>query len=92
LQLVVRFHRLGSFLHGSLYDLKQAPCAWYSRFASFLLSLGFTEAKSDTLLFIYWRRNDIVYLLYSDDIVLVASCTVAEPEPGEPGHVPRLCR
>ena len=34
-------------LNKSLYGLKQAPRAWYSRFATFLLTLGFTEAKSD---------------------------------------------
>jgi len=54
--------------------LKQAPRAWYSRFASFLLTLGFTEAKSDTSLFIYRRGTETVYLLlYVDDIVLTAS-------------------
>jgi hypothetical protein len=43
--------------------LKQAPRAWYSRFASYLLSLGFTEAKSDTSLFIFHRGSEMVYLL-----------------------------
>ncbi|WVZ62711.1 hypothetical protein U9M48_012422 [Paspalum notatum var. saurae] len=33
-------------LNKSLYGLKQAPRAWYSRFATFLVTLGFTEAKS----------------------------------------------
>jgi hypothetical protein len=28
-------------LHNSLYGLKQAPRAWYSRFATFLATLGF---------------------------------------------------
>jgi hypothetical protein len=61
-------------LNKSLYGLKQAPRAWYSRFASLLLSLGFVEAKSDTSLFIYHRGADMVYLLlYVDDIVLTAS-------------------
>jgi len=61
-------------LNKSLYGLKQAPRAWYSRFATFLLSLGFVEAKSDTSLFIYRRGSDIAYLLlYVDDIVLTAS-------------------
>jgi hypothetical protein len=40
-------------LNKFLYSLKQAPRAWYSRFATYLLSLGFVEAKSDTSLFIY---------------------------------------
>jgi hypothetical protein len=61
-------------LNKSLYDLKQAPRAWYSRFAMFLLTLGFTEAKSDTSLFIYRRGDETAYLLlYVDDIVLTAS-------------------
>ena len=54
--------------------MKQALRAWYSRFASYLLSLGFTEAKSDTSLFIYHRGTETVYLLlYVDDIVVTAS-------------------
>jgi hypothetical protein len=61
-------------LNKSLYGLKQAPRAWYNRFASHLLSLGFTEAKSDTSLFIYRHDTETVYLLlYVDDIVLTAS-------------------
>jgi hypothetical protein len=61
-------------LKKSLYGLKQAPRAWYSRFASFLLSLGFAEAKSDTSLFVFRRGSDTVYLLlYVDNIILTAS-------------------
>ena len=61
-------------LNKSLYGLKQAPRAWYSRFATFLLTLGFTEAKSDTFLFIYRRGDETAYLLlYVDDIVFTAS-------------------
>ncbi|KAF8692258.1 hypothetical protein HU200_039863 [Digitaria exilis] len=61
-------------LNKSLYGLKQAPRAWYSRFASFLVSLGFTECKSDTSLFVYRHGSETSYLLrYVDDIILVAS-------------------
>ena len=61
-------------LNKSLYGLKQAPRAWYTRFATFLLTLGFTEAKSDTSLFIYRRGDETAYLLlYVDDIVLTTS-------------------
>ena len=61
-------------LNKSLYGLKQAPRAWYSRFATFLLTLGFTKAKADTSLFIYRRGDETAYLLlYVDDIVLTAS-------------------
>jgi hypothetical protein len=56
--------------------LKQAPCAWYSRFTSYLLSIGFTEAKPDTSLFLFHRGSETVYLLlYVDDIVLTTSST-----------------
>jgi hypothetical protein len=48
-QLVYRFNK-------SLYCLKQAPRAWsrtwYDCFFSYLVSLGFMEAKSDTLMFV----------------------------------------
>ena len=60
-------------LNKSLYGLKQAPRAWYSRFATFLLTLEFTEAKSDTSLFICRRGDETVYLLLYVDIVLTAS-------------------
>jgi hypothetical protein len=60
-------------LNRSLYGLKQAPWARYSYFATYLASIGFVEAKSDTSLFIYQQGEDIVYLLYVDDIVLTAS-------------------
>jgi hypothetical protein len=61
-------------LNKSLYGLKQAPRGWYHCFASYLVSLGFVDAKSDTSLFIYRCRADIAYLLlYVDDIILTAS-------------------
>jgi hypothetical protein len=61
-------------LNKSLYWLKQAPRAWYSRFTMYITSLEFVEAKSDTSLFIFWHGSDTVYLLlYVDDIVLTAS-------------------
>jgi hypothetical protein len=60
-------------LKKSLYGLKPAH-AWYSRMATFLLSIRFVEAKSDTSLFVYQRGSDTTYLLlYVDDIVLTAS-------------------
>jgi hypothetical protein len=60
----------------SLYGLKQALQAWYSRFATYLTTLGSIEAKSDTSQFIFHRGLDTVYLLlYVDDIILTASST-----------------
>lgn len=64
-------------LNESLYGPKQAPRAWNNRFASYLLTLGFTEAKSNIFLFIYRCGSNLVYLLlYVDDIVLTASSDI----------------
>jgi hypothetical protein len=61
-------------LNRSMYGLMQVPRAWYSRFASYLTSIGFVEAKSGTSLFIYQRNDDTIYLLlYVDNIVLMAA-------------------
>ncbi|WVZ97872.1 hypothetical protein U9M48_043380 [Paspalum notatum var. saurae] len=63
-------------LNKPLYELKQAPRACYSRFATYLTTLGFVESKSDTSLFVYQHGPDTAYLLlYVDDIVLTASST-----------------
>jgi hypothetical protein len=63
-------------LHKSLYGLKQASRSWYSRFATYLTTLGFIEAKLDTSLFIFRHDSNTVYLLlYVDDIILTASST-----------------
>jgi hypothetical protein len=52
----------------------KAPRAWFSRFATYLLSIGVVEAKSDTSLFVFHRGSDTAYLLlYVDDIILAAS-------------------
>jgi hypothetical protein len=61
-------------LNKSLHGLKQVLWALYNWFATYITSLGFVEAKSDTSLFIFWRGTDTVYLLlYVDDIVLTIS-------------------
>jgi hypothetical protein len=62
------------WLNKSLYGLKQASRAWYHCFTSYLVSLSFVEAKSDTSLFVYRCGTDTAYLLlYVNDIVLTAS-------------------
>jgi hypothetical protein len=40
-------------LNKSMYGLKQVPRAWYNRFTTYITSLGFIEAKSDTSLFVF---------------------------------------
>lgn len=70
-----------AFLHGtlcrlnkSLYGLKHALRAWFSRFASYRMSIGFVEWKADISLFIYYHGTCTTFLLlYVDDIVLTAS-------------------
>ena len=57
-------------LKKSLYDLKQAPRAWYDRLTHYLLDRGFKRGYADWTLFV---KNDEDYLLvaqiYVDDIV-----------------------
>lgn len=61
-------------LRKSIYGLKQAPRAWYHRFSTFLLSLGFTCSNSDTSMFIFrYDKHILVLLLYVDDIILIGS-------------------
>jgi hypothetical protein len=57
----------------SLYELKQAPRAWYQRMAAFLHHLGFRSMRSNASLFVYRQGSDAAYLLlYVDDIILTA--------------------
>lgn len=63
-------------LDKSLYGLRQAPRAWFNRFAAFVIRIGFTLTRSDSSLFVLRRGSEIVYLLfYIDDIVLTGSST-----------------
>lgn len=65
---------LACLLNKSLYGLKQAPRAWFTRFATFITSVGFVASKCDTSLFIYHTPQATAYLLlYVDNIVLTAS-------------------
>ena len=53
---------------------KQAPRAWYQRFATYLRQLGFVASATDTSLFVLQEGGATAYLLvYVDDIILTAS-------------------
>ncbi|KAL9250808.1 Retrovirus-related Pol polyprotein from transposon RE1-like protein [Drosera capensis] len=61
-------------LHKALYGLRQAPRAWFHRFSSFLLRSGFTQAKSDSSMFVFRRHSQVlILLLYVDGIVVTGS-------------------
>ena len=61
-------------LHKSLYGLKQAPRAWFERFTSHLLTLGFSASVADASLFILHHGSTTVYLLlYVDDIIIIGN-------------------
>ncbi|KAK4349644.1 hypothetical protein RND71_032399 [Anisodus tanguticus] len=48
--------------------------AWYTQFADFVSTIGFTHSRSDNFLFIYRRGSSLAdILLYVDDIILTAS-------------------
>jgi hypothetical protein len=49
-------------LKKSLYDLKQAPHAWYQHFAEFVFTIGY-DIKSAHSLFIYHNTNHMAYIL-----------------------------
>lgn len=58
----------------SLYGLKQAPRAWHSKFTSFLPTLGFRAALSNSNLFVKSDGEDVILLLlYIDNIILTGS-------------------
>jgi hypothetical protein len=54
----------------SLYGLKQAPHAWYEKFTSTLRKLAFLKSKYDASLFLKTKINDVILLVYVDDIII----------------------
>jgi hypothetical protein len=61
-------------LDKTIYGLKQAPMAWYSRLSEKLIKLGFQASKADTSLFFYDKGGVTIFLLvYVDDIIVASS-------------------
>ena len=58
-------------LKKALYELKQAPRAWYGHIYSFLTSLGFAKIKADSNLYFKIMNDEPgILLLYVDDLFL----------------------
>ncbi|GJT95304.1 retrovirus-related pol polyprotein from transposon TNT 1-94 [Tanacetum coccineum] len=61
-------------LKKALYDLKQAPRAWYDMLSSFLISQQFSKGVVDPTLFTRHARNDILLVqIYVDDIIFAST-------------------
>eukprot|EP00253_Pinus_taeda_P021863 PITA_21863 len=61
-------------LKKSLYGLKKAPQAWYTKMDSFPLYNGFSRCHSDNT--VYTKKEDkslIILVLYVDDLILTGS-------------------
>ena len=44
-------------LHKALYDLKQAPRAWYERLHNYLLKIGFERTNDKKILYLKTRKR-----------------------------------
>ncbi|XP_029127967.1 uncharacterized protein LOC109802636 [Cajanus cajan] len=61
-------------LQKAIYGLKQAPRSWFQTLSHFLITMGFTAAKSDTSLFIKITQTfTLLVLVYVDDIIVTGS-------------------
>nr|GEW73456.1 hypothetical protein [Tanacetum cinerariifolium] len=56
------------------WPIHQASRAWFQRFVTYAVRVGFHHKKTNSFLFIFHRGADTTYLLlYVDDIILTAS-------------------
>jgi Reverse transcriptase (RNA-dependent DNA polymerase) len=68
-------------LYKSLYDLKQAPQAWFQKLSDSLLQLGFKSSSYDPSLFLsHFHGHVTLILVYVDDILVIGSSTASVHE------------
>lgn len=61
-------------LYKSIYGLRQAPQAWFTRLSHALLDLSLLGSQVDHYLFTYHCHNTHVFLLvYADDIIVTGN-------------------
>lgn len=59
-------------LKRALYDLKQAPYAWYENIKAVLLGFEFVKCESDHGIFVTERDGNLIYLaVYVDDLLIM---------------------
>lgn len=63
-------------LKKTLYSLKQAPRAWYSKIDKYMSSLGFVKSMSEATLYVKCKRDDLLIVsLYVDDLLITGGNT-----------------
>ena len=62
-------------LKKALYGLKQSPKAWFSRFTSVMVGMGYRQSQGDYTLFIKHSATEgvTVLIVYVDDIVVTGN-------------------
>lgn len=59
-------------LHCALYGLKQFPRAWYERFQSVVLQIGFCPSLHDFALFVLCIFVGLVFLFLYVDVMIIS--------------------
>lgn len=55
-----------------MYGLKQSPIAWFTKFSSTLIRMGYHKGKADHTMFIKIEDSSkrVILIVYVDDIIL----------------------